>query len=181
MVPVCIDRIFFGSLVQAVCSGIENMAMGAGNGAPAEPAHCLAINNGINGVGHGLSQSEDNSPDDEIKAPPMMVSDLEYNPWTLQGLSKLRRNRQFCDVVLQVILIYRFNMQALFIVEGYVCIIILWTGLSSIVRVFFRWCFIHSYKSCLNGTSWWCTRFVLTRIFLFNDDFLVSSLPNDSR
>ena len=81
------------------------MAMGAGgNGAtPEEPSRCSLYANGggINGVTGG-HQSEDNSPDDELAIPSLMVSDLEHNPWSLQGLSKLRRNRQFCDVILQV-------------------------------------------------------------------------------
>jgi len=81
------------------------MAMGAGvNGAtPEEPSRCSLYANGggINGVTGG-HQSEDNSPDDELAIPSLTVSDLEHNPWSLQGLSKLRRNRQFCDVILQV-------------------------------------------------------------------------------
>ena len=46
----------------------------------------------------------DDNPDDESgkKVPSMVVDDQEFNPSTLLGLSKLRRNRQFCDVILQV-------------------------------------------------------------------------------
>ena len=101
------------------------MAMGAGNGGGGAhedgPVHCRYTNgiNGINGSSHHLNhlnghqdhqhhqhqhhnQSEDNSPDDGDSKQPMSVSDVDHSPLFLQGLSKLRRNRQFCDVVLQV-------------------------------------------------------------------------------
>jgi hypothetical protein len=42
--------------------------------------------------------------DDSImeRTPSMIFTDAEFNSSTLQGLSKLRKNRQFCDVILQV-------------------------------------------------------------------------------
>ncbi len=88
----------------------STMAMGATNGTVVEDpirSCSLYVNGGgLNDVSNGNStgiQSADNSPDDEIKVPSLVISDLDYNPWTLQGLSKLRRNRQFCDVILQVL------------------------------------------------------------------------------
>ena len=53
------------------------------------------------------SSCEDDSdagPDDESgkKVPSMVVDDHEFHPSSLLGLSKLRKNRQFCDVILQV-------------------------------------------------------------------------------
>lgn len=50
-------------------------------------------------VGH---VSEDDSPHDENKAPPMVITDSDFNHITLKGLSKLRKSRTFCDVILQV-------------------------------------------------------------------------------
>ena len=46
----------------------------------------------------------DDGPDDESgkKVPSMVVDDHEFHPSSLLGLSKLRKNRQFCDVILQV-------------------------------------------------------------------------------
>ena len=46
----------------------------------------------------------DTGADDESgkKVPSMVVDDHEFHPSSLLGLSKLRKNRQFCDVILQV-------------------------------------------------------------------------------
>lgn len=61
---------------------------------------------------HQHSSEDDDGPDDDsVMTPSMVITDVEYNSSTLQGLSKLRKNRQFCDVILQVIslvLIYWF-------------------------------------------------------------------------
>ena len=87
----------------AELTGTE-MAMGAANGerTPQESNSCLYVNDSLNdSVLNGI-QSEDEGPDDELKAPSMLIFDQEFNHGTLQGLSKLRKNRQFCDVVLQV-------------------------------------------------------------------------------
>jgi influenza virus NS1A-binding protein len=80
----------------------SKMAMGASNNGDGaqDSGNCLYAN-GLNGNSHDL-QSEDEGPDDDVKAPSMFIADLEFNPGTLQGLSKLRKNRQFCDVLLQV-------------------------------------------------------------------------------
>lgn len=52
---------------------------------------------------HARSSEDDDVPDDEsVLAPSMIINDVEFNSSTLLGLSKLRKNRQFCDVVLQV-------------------------------------------------------------------------------
>lgn len=50
-----------------------------------------------------LSAEDDECPaEDAQKAPSLTISDTEYTSGTLHGLSKLRKNRQFCDVILQV-------------------------------------------------------------------------------
>lgn len=52
---------------------------------------------------HSSSDDDDGPDDDSIHmAPSMTIVDVEFNSGTLQGLSKLRKNRQFCDVILQV-------------------------------------------------------------------------------
>ena len=54
------------------------------------------------------SSDDDDVPDDDSimeRTPSMIFTDAEFNSSTLQGLSKLRRNRQFCDVILQVCVI----------------------------------------------------------------------------
>lgn len=51
------------------------------------------------------SSDDDDVPDDDSimeRTPSMIFTDAEFNSSTLQGLSKLRKNRQFCDVILQV-------------------------------------------------------------------------------
>ena len=95
------------------------MAMGAatatttnGDASPVDmPGRRLYANGGEekNGASHHTKQhhqhssEDDEGPDDEsIMTPSMFITDVEYNSSTLQGLSKLRKNRQFCDVILQV-------------------------------------------------------------------------------
>jgi len=58
--------------------------------------------NEVNEGNHGGSESEDEALEDNTKAPSMSVHDADFSPGTLLALSKLRRNRQFCDVLLQV-------------------------------------------------------------------------------
>lgn len=93
------------------------MAMGAatvtttnGDASPVDlPDRRLYTNGGEkNGAGHrhpssrSSDQDDDEPDDDSVMAPSMTIVDVEFNSSTLQGLSKLRKNRQFCDVVLQV-------------------------------------------------------------------------------
>lgn len=63
-----------------------------------------------NGASHQAKHQHTSSDDDDVPddddsihmAPSMLIMDVEFNSGTLQGLSKLRKNRQFCDVILQV-------------------------------------------------------------------------------
>lgn len=57
--------------------------------------------NGLNEANHG-HESEDEAQEDNTKPPSMIVCDQEFSSGTLAALSKLRKNRQFCDVLLQV-------------------------------------------------------------------------------
>lgn len=45
---------------------------------------------------------DDDSPGDANKPPPLVVTDLDNGTSPLRGLYKLRKNRSFCDVILQV-------------------------------------------------------------------------------
>jgi len=82
--------------------------MGGGGGANGESS-CQkkmisdnsAYVNGLNEANHG-HESEDEAQEDNTKPPSMLVQDEEFSNGTLPALSKLRRNRQFCDVLLQV-------------------------------------------------------------------------------
>lgn len=97
------------------------MAMGAatattnGDASPVDmPGRRLYTNGDVeetNGARHQVKHQHTSSDDDDVPddddsihmAPSMMIVDVEFNSGTLQGLSKLRKNRQFCDVILQVI------------------------------------------------------------------------------
>lgn len=100
---------------------IETMAMGAatatnGDATPVDiPGRRMYANGGEekkNGASlhhkhqhSSRSSDDDDVPDDDSimeRTPSMIFTDAEFNSSTLQGLSKLRKNRQFCDVILQV-------------------------------------------------------------------------------
>lgn len=103
---------------------IETMAMGAatatnGDSSPVDiPGRRLYANGAEekNGASrhHKHKQSSRSSDDDDVpdddsimeRTPAMIFTDAEFNSSTLQGLSKLRKNRQFCDVILQVCFIF---------------------------------------------------------------------------
>lgn len=79
--------------------------MGAANGDSSCQRKMMYDNsayvNGLNEANHG-HESEDEAPEDNTKPPSMLICDPEFSPGTLAALSKLRKNRQFCDVLLQV-------------------------------------------------------------------------------
>lgn len=56
----------------------------------------------MNGAHSIPSEDDDDNSQDESKAPSMVVNDQEFSQSMMKGLSKLRKNRQFCDVILQV-------------------------------------------------------------------------------
>jgi len=112
---------------------IETMAMGAatatnGDATPVDiPGRRLYANGGDEKNGASLhhkhqhssrSSDDDDVPDDDSimeRTPSMIFVDAEFNSSTLQGLSKLRKNRQFCDVILQVcVIITLFIIRLLF-------------------------------------------------------------------
>lgn len=69
-----------------------------------DASHVDHFTNGTDSTnGHSSIPSEDDdSPQDANKMPSMFINDHEFSQSTLKGLSKLRKNRQFCDVILQV-------------------------------------------------------------------------------
>lgn len=86
-------------------SGGAVQVMGAANGDSSCQRKMMYDNsayvNGLNEANHG-HESEDEAPEDNTKPPSMLICDPEFSPGTLAALSKLRKNRQFCDVLLQV-------------------------------------------------------------------------------
>lgn len=49
-----------------------------------------------------IIEEDDDSPGDVNRPPALVIADLDHDASPLRGLYKLRKNRSFCDVILQV-------------------------------------------------------------------------------
>lgn len=99
---------------------LASMAMGAattasGEASPTEmPGYAMYGKKGGDGAnGHSPDHrspkeqpmtviEDDDSPGDVNRPPALLVADVDHDASPLRGLYKLRKNRSFCDVILQV-------------------------------------------------------------------------------